>query len=158
MLFDYYVSASNDEAIEKLRHVDIESFINEGQKNYAKNHPTSLYDFSKADEILNVIKDKIYQYAISKRDYDISCDVYTKYEQSLNHKRVKDMSNEERQTRSRLRTLEQVSGSQFNSAKKDLQKINDLVLGKFGIEIKDELEPFSDKDVFKLIGCQEAHR
>ena len=61
LLFEHYSEVGNDEAVNKLKYVDIETFINDGQKNYAKNHPTSMYDFSKADEILKLIKNIVYR-------------------------------------------------------------------------------------------------
>lgn len=150
LLFDYYVSVGNDEAVEKLRHVDIESFINEGQKNYAKNHPTSLYDFSKADEMMEFIKTAVNKYALAKMDYDKAHSAHLKYL----YKRIKDMSEEEKQARTNARNAEKNSNEHLSKMKRILSRISDVILSKFGIEIKDELEPFSDKDVSNLIGCQ----
>lgn len=97
LLFNHYKETNNEESIDKLKHVDIETFINDGQKNYAKSHSTSLYDFSKADEIIEFIKDAVHKYVESRIKYEYALDARKHYEKTvLKNKRVRDMSDEEK--------------------------------------------------------------
>lgn len=94
ILFKHYEETDNEEAIDKLKYVDIETFINDGQKNYAKRHSTaSLYDFSKADEIIEFIKDAVHKYVLSRIDYEDAESARKHYDKTvLKNKKVRDMS------------------------------------------------------------------
>lgn len=98
LLFNHYKETNNEEAMDKLKYVDIETFINDGQKNYARSHSnTLLYDFSKADEIIEFIKDAVHKYVLSRLDLEDAESVRKHYDKTvLKNKRVRDMSDEEK--------------------------------------------------------------
>lgn len=150
LLFEHYLEVGNDEAVNKLKYVDIETFINDGQKNYAKNHPTAMYDFSKADEILKLIKNIVYNYVVATKQYNSDMKQLEDFEKSLN-KRFRDYTIEEKKTRTTFKSILKMSADKQTNAKKTLQKISDEVLHQFGIQIKDELESYTDTEVFELI-------
>lgn len=157
LLFKHYEETNNKEATSKLQHVDIETFINDGQKNYARSHSnTSLYDFSKADEIIELIKNAVHKYVLSRLDYEDSLNARKHYEKTvLKHKKVRDMTDEEKQTRAEFNKSEKQCYDYRYVRGQVLRNINDTVLSKFGIKITDELDKFDDDDVRMLVILQD---
>ena len=150
LLYAHYLEVGNDMAASKLKHVNLQDFIN----NYLMKAPHSrtriIYDFEKQNEMLEYIKNVVQNFALVYRDISKNSECLKNFEKSLN-KRIKDYTDEEKQKRISLKDNIKSAKARYADCRQELRFIGSTMLKKFGTTITDELDKFSDLDVINLV-------
>lgn len=149
LLLQHYVDTDNHEASEKLKYVDLESFIN----NYRLESLTSksygraeLFDFSKPDDIIDVIENAVEDFAYAVQEKKRAEDEYNAY------KFMKNMSDDQKKHRRQLKNDIDSARSRFYEARYALHHISNIIRARTSMIVKeDELNCLNDNEATSLI-------
>ena len=149
LLFQHYVDTDNHEAAEKLKHVDLESFINnyrlESLKSKSYGH-AELFDFSQPDDIINAIENAVENFAYAAHEKKRAEDEYYAC------KGMKNLSSDQKEHRRQLKNEIKSATSRFFEARNALYHISNTIRTCTSMIVKeDELNCINDNEAMFLI-------